>query len=527
MNPATWRIAPFSRAQWRVLVVALLAAAAPGVAESSFDYMRNGIQDGLAMSNADMVTLTLVPRIASLLVVFAAGIFLDALPWRRTLIGAAGVFLLGAAAVSAAGGFAMVVLGQSLAGIGGVVLGIGGLAMIGEAFEGPERAWAFGLWAAVGSAVYLVFPIAASWIALASGWRAVPILWALVGVTLGLVVARLAGGGAGAAPAGLGARLVAPLLAGVVLAAGVTAINTADDGAWTWVPCAATSVVALLALVGLRSGARGRVPPLDLRVLRGRGAVLVVAAILLAQAAMTLWYFTSVVLSRTYQLDDISIALVLVPVQLCGVLGGWLGGWTMRRIGAPLAAAVLLVPAGLASGFAVIVDPVTAVPAVVAWMAGWNLLAVAAVVPVTAAFMGFAPAGGKGAASSTRKAVSAIGVTAGAVVASLLVFASLGASVSSTLQERGVPQAQAEAVGAALRDGLRVADLPNVGDTSSTRLREALHSQGAVMLEGKDEAYATAGIFAMSADLLAALLMFGVWRRTRRAGPLDSGGAPE
>ena len=527
MNPATRRFAGFSPAQWRVLTVALLAAAAPSVAESSFDYMRNRIQAGFAMPNTDMVLLTLVPRIASLLVVFAAGIFLDALPWRRTLLGAAGVFLLGAAAVSAAGGFPMIVLGQSLVGIGGVVLGIGGLAIIGEAFEGPERAWAFGLWAAVGSTVYLVFPIAASWIALAWSWRAVPLLWALVGVTMAVAVARLSGGGAGASRSGLGVRLVAPLLAGAVLAGAVTAVSTSDDGARTWAPCAAAAVAALLALVVLRLRSVGRVPPLDLRVLRGRGAVLVMMAILLAQTATTLWYFTAVILSRTYQLDDVSIALVLVPVQLSGVLGGWLGGWLMRRIGAPLAAVMLLVPAGLAGAFPIVVNRSTAVPVVVTSLAVWELLAVAAVVPVTAAFMGFAPAGGKGAASSTRKAVSAVGVTLGGAVASLLVFAALGTSVSSSLQARGVPQAQADVVGAALQDGLRVADLPDVAGISSTRLREVLHSQGPVMLEGKDRAYATAGIIAMSVDLLAALLMFGVWRRTRRAGPLDSGGAPE
>jgi len=164
---------------------------------------------------------------------------------------------------------------------------------------------------------------------------------------------------------------------------------------------------------------------------------------------------------------------------------------------------------------------------VVTWMAVWSLLTLAAVGPVTAVFMGFAPAGGKGAASSTRNAVSSIGVTLGGVVMSLLVFAALGTSVSSSLQARGVPQAQADVVGAALQDGLRVPDLPYVAGLSSPGLREALQSQGPVMLEGRDRAYDTSGIIAISASMLAALLMFGVWRRTRRAGPLDSAGVPE
>jgi len=88
----------------------------------------------------------------------------------------------------------MVLLGQSLAGIGGIMLGVSGLAIIGDAFEGSERAWAFGLWAAVGSAVYLTFSIAASWIALLWNWRAVTLLRALVGVGLVVSGARLAGG---------------------------------------------------------------------------------------------------------------------------------------------------------------------------------------------------------------------------------------------------------------------------------------------------------------------------------------------
>lgn len=114
--------------------------------------------------------------------------------------------------------------------------------------------------------------------------------------------------------------------------------------------CTAMAVAALLALVVLRVRAGDRVPPLDLRVLRGRGVVMAAAAILLVQTASTLWYFTTVILRRTYQLDDTSIALVFVPVQVAGVLGGWLGGWMMRRLGAPLAAALLLVPAGVAGG---------------------------------------------------------------------------------------------------------------------------------------------------------------------------------
>lgn len=521
----TPRVAVFTARQWHLLALALLAAAAPSAAESSFDYMRNGIQAGFAVSNTDLVTLSLAPRIAALLVVFAAGILADALPWRRTLLGGVGLFLAGAITLAAAGGFPMIVLGQSLAGVGGVVLAVSALAIIGDAFAGPGQAWAFGLWAAVGSVVYLTFPIAASWIAAQWNWRWVTALWALVGLALAAGAAGLVGGGTG--DAHLGRRLIAPLLAGVVLAGGVTAISSADDGLRLWAPCAVVAVAALVALLVLRTRARDAVPPLDLRVLRGRGALLVAAAILLTQAASTLWYFTTIVLGRTYGLDDTSIALVVVPVQLAGALGGWLGGWVMRRLGAPLAAVALLVPAAVTGVFPVVVNRTTPLAVVVTWLATWEFLAVAAVVPVTAAFMGFAPAGGKGGASSARKAVSAVGVTVGGVVASLLVFAALGASVSSSLQARGVPRAQADIVGAELRDGLRVKDLPEVAGLSSARLQQVLRSQGPVMLEGKDDAYDAAGLIAVSADALAALLMFGVWRRTRRTGPLDSGGAPE
>jgi len=521
MNPLAGRVAGFTPAQWRVLTVALLAASAPLVVDSSSDYMMNGIQNSFGVSNAGRLKLTLAPRIASLIGVFVAGILTDALPWRRTLVAAAGVFLLGAATVSAAGGLPLLLLGQSLAGIGGIVLGVSGLAIIGDRFKGPERAWAFSLWAVAAPAVYLVFPIAASWIALLWNWRAVTLLWALVGMALVASAVRLTGGGAGTG--GLRVRLVTPLLAGVVLASGVTAVNTAGDGALLWAPCTAVAMAALLALGVLRLRARDRVPPLDLRVLRGQGSVMLVAAILLVQTASTLWYFTRVIFNRTYQLDDTSMALVIVPVQLSGVLGGWLGGWTMRRLGAPLAAILMLVPAGSAALFPVFMDRATSLSVVVASMAVWHLLAVSAAVPVTAAFMRLAPEGGTGAASSTRIAVSAVGVTVGGVVVSSLVFAALGTSVSSSLQTRGVPQARADAVGSALQNGLRVSDIPDVAGLSLTQMREVLHSQGPVMLEGKDRAYDTAGIVAMSVNLLAALMMFGFWRRTIRAGPL---GAP-
>jgi len=494
-----------------------LAGAAPYVSESSFDYMVGGIQASFDVSNSGRLILTLAPRIASLLVIFVAGVLMDAMPWRLTLASLSVVFVLGAIAVGAANGFPVVLAGQSLVGISGIVLGIASVALISSTFEGPARAWAFGLWGATASAVYLVFPIVASWIAALWNWRVVTLLWVLMGVVLLASSLRMPDGRMLSAWSGAG--LVAPVLAGVVLAGAVTALGALDDGPLLWVPCAAAACVALMALVWIHLRASGRIPPLDLGVLRGRSGMLLIFVILLAQTAGTLWYFTRVVFDRVYQVEDTSLAIVIIPVQAAGILGGWGGGWMIRRIGAPLAAASALPLAGVASAFPLFVGRSTPLWVVVTSIAIWSLTTNASMVAVTAAFMARAPHGRESAASSMRKALSSVGTTTGGIVASVLVFAALGTSVSSSLQDRGVPKVHAEEVGLVLQDGLRVSDVPDTNPLATEKFRDTLHSQGPVMLQGKDAAYDIAGVIALCGNMLAALLMFFVWRRGCRGSP--------
>jgi MFS family permease len=118
-----------------------------------------GMQIDLGLSVDQANAANLIPTAASLLVVFAAGTLSDRWGYRRLLVYGAITYGIGAILVGLSQGFGTVMLGRAMGGVGGVTLGIVGLAAVNASFESQtQRAKAFAAFAALIPAVSFLFP---------------------------------------------------------------------------------------------------------------------------------------------------------------------------------------------------------------------------------------------------------------------------------------------------------------------------------------------------------------------------------
>src|SRR5690606_4048850 len=118
-----------------------------------------------------------------------------------------------------------------------------------------------------------------------------------------------------------GGEMVTPVVAGVVLASGVQAVNMATSTGLTSTDTLIRAGICLLGLLALvilfrRPGKRS----LSLDALRRGGMIILLAVVLLVPLA-NIWYYATVGYQYVYGLNVLQTALMMIPAQAAGVAG--------------------------------------------------------------------------------------------------------------------------------------------------------------------------------------------------------------
>ncbi|MFM1964931.1 MAG: hypothetical protein RL134_656 [Actinomycetota bacterium] len=489
------------------VATAYLAMAATYVTLSSFEFVLVDMQLTLGFSTDSANALTLVPAAASLLTVFVAGSLADRYGPRRLLLVAAVLFVLGAILVGLATSVTWVVVGRALDGIGGVTMGIVGLSVINSTVTEPaKRARAFGVYAAITPAVFILAPVLTASIVESAGWRAGTIPWVLVGLatlaTTWRFVPTQAPGHSG--------ELLTPLLAGVALAGLALGITSLSSNPAFSLVAAATAVVGLVALViAMRTIAS---PTLRVGWCRGRGLPILMVAMAVTSMP-NLFFYTNLLLQYRFTVSLVVVALLLIVPQVFAVIGGLASGPLSARFGVERTAAVALAVSALTclgtffvSGDSPIWVPVLALSLIAAPVA-------LVVGPITNAFLSRAPAEASGSAVSIRKAAWTLGGVTGAAITGALTFSTFQQRLSDIFQSDGASISQASLLAQQIRDGAVVDQLAT--QLSDPMLRDAIINKGPALVEAQAYAYHVLGILSAGIYAVAAVLMVIYIRRIR------------
>ena len=501
-----------SRQERGAVLTAFVAASAMILALGTYEFMIIPAQWDIGLTVDQANAANLIPAGAALLVVFAASSLCDRLGYRTLLLLGGSSFAIGAVFVALAPGFFFLLAGRALGGIGGVTMGVVGLAMVNAIFTEPaRRAKAFAAFAALLPAVSFLFPPLGAVLSEYLGWRTVPLLWVALGIaTIALTFATV--------PSGLGAtsggsELLTPLVAGLALAS-LTLAATVAGTSVTY--AAGLVVVALLAFVTfglLRRFAHMR--GLDLRLLRSPGAWLVVFATMLLFGA-NLYFFTSLLIQYRYFDPLIFVAVLLSAPEVCALAGCFVSGWAATRWGAPLTAGIWMLLAGLAcfvaltvGGDAILYHPV-AVLCLVAFPSA------AAVGPLTQTLMDLAPPDGSSAPAAMRDALQNLGGSLGGIIAGAVGLTAFVSYTTGALTDAGLPDDMASVVANEIVQGTHVNDLADA-PWMPADVADLIAGSRDVLNTGQSVAYWGAAVSAGIMCLIGGFLLLAYFRTTRKA----------
>ncbi len=416
------------------------------VVVASLTFLITPMLNELGLTADQAGTVLTMPSIASLLIVFAVGRMGDRLGHRRILVSAAAPFVVGSVLVAGSSGMPLISLGLLLAGGAATAMQIVALGLLQVSFTGGRaRVSAFTSFGMIFPAVYLLVPVLTGGFVGFASWRWVPVTWAVLGAVVPLMALRFVPRPPAAAAVG---ELWTPLLAGLVLAGVVTALQRGHDDGWLspvtlgWL---AVAVVAASAC-GLAMR-RMRTPTFSLRILRVPGMTLLLIGVALIVTASTLTY---VMLGLEYLYDQsvLDAALWLVPSQAAAVVGAKLvAGQLMRRWGTARAGVVTLIGFALALLTLVPMSVTAPMALLVVSAALFSLFGYAALTIANAAVMAESPSGQTSMVSAFRGAASALGSALGIVI--------LGAAISAVVIDADTMGVAQVPDPVALADGLR------------------------------------------------------------------------
>ena len=357
-----------------------------------------------------------------------AGALGDQYGRRRVFL--AGLVLFGVTSIvcGLAPSLDVLAVARLLQGVAGALLVPGSLAIITALFEGPDRARAFGIWAAATSSVAVLGPPIGGALVEVFGWRSIFLLNApliAVGVVLTLrYVPALH-------PAAIRVRFdwAGALVAAVAVGGLAFGAIRGQQVSWSEPAPVVALGVGLVALISFPIlMLRRRDPLVPLSLFRNRTFSAINLATLLVYAGLyVLLYVQNLFLQGVLGYSPIGAALIGLPTGLALVfLSAWAGTMAGRfgarrfLVGGPLIMAVgalwwlrvptdstpwvakLDVPASLIPPLAALIDPL---PAILLFGIGIALV----VAPLTSTLMSSVPVGRAGLASAINNALSRVG----------------------------------------------------------------------------------------------------------------------
>lgn len=401
------------------------------------------IQTDFSMSPDATIVVAQIAAGASLVAVFLAGALGDWLGDRRVLMWASAAYCVGALIVGISPDVVVLVVGLAIGAIGSIVMAIIGLSVLNKTFpDRAARARAFGAFAVIAPAVSIVIPLLSSAIIPHSSWRAVIVLWVLVG----LVAVQLARRALPRDHEALrSSELATPALAGIALsgiALAVSFVGLSPKNASHFhhgLIAAGISVAALIALIIVMK--RHARPTLDLRTLRPRGSTSILIALFLVNG-VNLFFFTYLMLQYRYHQTLFETAVILILPQVVAGVAAVAGGRFSARWGSWRVAAFALFGASILSLGAFAVGAESSVWAPVIYLTIAAIPICASVGPLTQAFMELAPEDGVGSGSSVRNATVNLGIAIAGLITGTIIFDELDRDTELTL---AAFQQQAEA----------------------------------------------------------------------------------
>lgn len=271
----------------------------------------------------------------------------DAFGRRRMFLTGLGVFTGASLLSGLAPDGTMLVGSRAAQGIGAAILAPAALSLITTTFEGPERARALGVWAALGGAGAAFGVVLGGLLAGGPGWQWIFFVNVPVGVAVAAGVMRLvsAGGPDGERRFDLPGGVIATAAVGLLL----LGLIGAGDAGWASVQTVAaigSGVVAVVVFVAVE--ARSRQPLVRLELLRtsrvgGPLTIMLAAAGLLAGG----FFLNSLYLQRVVGQAALETGLTFIPVALALVVGAQAGAHVIGRVGARKVAAAGLLSAAI------------------------------------------------------------------------------------------------------------------------------------------------------------------------------------
>jgi MFS family permease len=493
--------------------------AAASISGATFNFVVQPLTQDVGASEEQLSLLRQIPSIGALLVIFIAGAWGMRVGARRVVTIGSILMALGYGIVTVSPSMPVVSLGMLIGSVGRQAVFVVALGLVASRLTSQDdRAAGFAALAAVGPAIYLVAPVAATAILAVSSWRGVGALWVAAGVLAAIAARRLLP--ADESGPGATGELWTPALAGLALAGTVQFISNGNYDGWTagktlvWLAIACGSLLALLALMRRLSH-----PTLDLTILGTGGTRLLLLVIALVPFT-NLWYYFTLSLQYIYGFTGTQSALILVPAQLAGLLGAWLARRWIPDHGIRFTGTVMLV-AGSVALFLSTVQTTTLPPVVpLLILCLYATAMTGATIPLTNAIMNLAPAGGEGSASSLRGAATSLGAAIGVLMMTALVFTTYSDSLGARMAARGDDPQTAAQIADSLAKGASSEEVSAQMSVPLDDIADVADDQRQAMVDGY-RAHGLAGGFIV----LAAAVVFFFNRKGLTDIAADAGGS--
>jgi len=485
---------------------------------ASLNYVLPAIVEDFQASTAEESLCRQVSSIASLLVVFLAGVLGERLGERRVLFASAALFSIGSVVVMIAPSMTVVTFGMLIANVGKAVLVVVALAMLASHISDPDgRATAFATISSLVPVAYLVMPLAACAIVEAAGWRWVAAIWVICGLgSMATIVRFLPKDGVSTATG----EMWTPAIAGLALATGVQFISdvSAEGLNSETITFGIIAVVALVVLVVLYR--KLHAPTLSLSPLRHGGVVLLLIVVVLFSFT-NLFYYSTLLYQVVYGYSAFGAAVLMVPTQIASISGAIVARRLLQRRGIDFTGTIMIAVLGLSLLCTLFVSVDSPILLPVILVSVYALASIASFVALTNAIMNLALPGDEGVTSSYKSAASNFGGAIGIAVMTMVVTFAGTASMQSQMQASGTYSEENAEAAWAIIEGTSPED---ASDMYGIPIEEAQQISDQEKVAYVD-AYRAQGVAGGVISLLTAVVFFLNRRRYQRLHP-PVGSAP-
>jgi MFS family permease len=488
---------------------------------ASSNYILDPMAQEFSLDPSQTTQLKFIPGMATVFVVFIAGLLGDRVGRRRALSWGTLLMIAGAALTGVSTNELLSVTGLTLMSAGTSMMIVLSLSLLSSSTQGAtERAKAFGTLGLVSPLVFLVAPLVAGAFVTYLSWRYVVLMWLAAGILALLVTARLMPKETGSREAG---EMITPILAGVALVCVTQVLNAMSNDGLTSSTTLIRLALAVGSIVALWAVHRAlKNPSLSFGPLRrSRSVMLLVATLVIPLASM--WYTTYLLFQYLFGLTALQISLIMIPAQLTGIIGAKLASRVIIRIGLTSAGllAFLALAAAEASFLLVGTGGTGGVVLTAILMAAFSLITSVVTVIMSNSVMDSAPSSESGTMSSYRAASSRVGSAVASLVVGTLVFSTYQTSLDSGATAAGLDTTTANQIAQELADSTSSGQDAQPPQPSA-EVDEVSQIQKTAMIDAL-EAKALFGV----AMALGAGMVFVLGMRGRRRDEQHEDGSPQ